>query len=394
MKNDGKYIYYVDAQQNHEIHIVSAAGKKEATISLPQDMWNAQLFLNNGKLIVLGAKSAPYVAYQTSIIARDQKTSIMIYNVANPKTPQLESAYEYDGYLQESRLVNNKLVLVTSQSFTRGPVYMMRDKMMQDPAQQSIKPTDFTFTARDALPSWTSLQPTTITYKNGTKKFTTVKNTTQVDCTNVLYMKPDKKSSSYPQWGLSLSSIITFSLDTPRVAPTIKTIVGSSSQVHITKSTLYLTAPSYVSTPMSCPINARCLMPMWSQGSYTTIHQFSLPALTYNYSTAVKGTTYSQYSMDDTNGTFRIITSDTANAAGRIATNVYSIDAQGKIAGKLENIAPGEQFYGTRFIDNYLYLVTYRQIDPLFVIDLSNSAKPTIVGQLKMPGYSTYLHPF
>lgn len=352
------------------------------------------MFVNNGKLIVLGAKNAPYVAYQTSIISRDQKTTIMIYNIANPKAPQLESAYEYDGYVQESRLINNKLVLVTSQSFTWGPVYMMREKIMQDPAQQTIKPTDFSFTARDALPSWTSLQPTTITYKNGIKKFTTVKTTTQVDCTNVLYTKPAKKASPYPQRNLSMSSIITFSLDTPRAVPVMKTIIGNSSQVHITKNTLYLTAPSYVYAPMSCPINARCLMPTWSQGSYTTIHQFSLPALLYNYSTAVKGTTYSQYSMDDTNGTFRIITSDTSNSTSRVSTNVYTIDTNGKIAGKLENIAPGEQFYGTRFIDNYLYLVTYRQIDPLFVVDLTNNVKPTIVGQLKMPGYSTYLHPF
>lgn len=47
-----------------------------------------------------------------------------------------------------------------------------------------------------------------------------------------------------------------------------------------------------------------------------------------------------------------------------------------------------------RFIGNYLYLVTYRQIDPLFVINLADATKPTIVGELKMPGYSTYLHPY
>lgn len=89
--------------------------------------------------------------------------------------------------------------------------------------------------------------------------------------------------------------------------------------------------------------------------------------------------------MDDTNGQFRIVTSDTTDPQSRVATNVYVIDSQGKIAGKLEHIAPGEQFQGTRFIDNYLYLVTYRQIDPLFVISLADVTKPTIVGQLKMP---------
>lgn len=166
------------------------------------------------------------------------------------------------------------------------------------------------------------------------------------------------------------------------------------AQVHITRNSVYVTSPSYIYTSMKCPINARCIAPMRSQGSYTTIHKFALPALNYSYSTAVKGTTYSQYSMDDTNGTFRIVTSSNGEMLNRIATNIYTVDAQGKIAGRLENLAPGEQFHGVRFIDNYLYLVTYRQIDPLFVIDVSNAAKPTIVGQLKMPGYSTYLHPY
>ena len=70
-------------------------------------------------------------------------------------------------------------------------------------------------------------------------------------------------------------------------------------------------------------------MPMRSQGAYTTIHQFNVTNLAYNYSTAVKGTTYSQYSMDDTNGTFRIVTSDNAaNAEMSNVTNVYTINAQ------------------------------------------------------------------
>lgn len=143
---------------------------------------------------------------------------------------------------------------------------------------------------------------------------------------------------------------------------------------------------------MSCPINARCISPIWAQGNYTTIHQFSFPALSYGYSSAVKGTTYNQYSMDDTNGIFRIVTSDWST--NRNVTNVYTLNSKGTIAGRLENIAPGEQFHGVRFLGDYLYLVTYRQIDPLFVVDLSNAARLKIVGELKMPGYSTYLHPY
>jgi inhibitor of cysteine peptidase len=74
--------------------------------------------------------------------------------------------------------------------------------------------------------------------------------------------------------------------------------------------------------------------------------------------------------------------------------NVYILDMDLKNVGSLENIAPGESIYATRFVDDICYLVTYRQVDPFFVIDLSNPTNPQISGQLKIPGYSTYLQTY
>jgi uncharacterized secreted protein with C-terminal beta-propeller domain len=65
-----------------------------------------------------------------------------------------------------------------------------------------------------------------------------------------------------------------------------------------------------------------------------------------------------------------------------------------KTAGSLKYIAPNEKIYATRFIGNRLYMVTFKRIDPLFVIDLSDPANPGILGKLKIPGYSDYLHPY
>jgi uncharacterized secreted protein with C-terminal beta-propeller domain len=64
------------------------------------------------------------------------------------------------------------------------------------------------------------------------------------------------------------------------------------------------------------------------------------------------------------------------------------------VVGKIENIAPGEQLYAARFMGTRGFLVTFVQIDPLFVLDLSEPTKPAVAGQLKIPGYSDYLHPF
>ena len=74
--------------------------------------------------------------------------------------------------------------------------------------------------------------------------------------------------------------------------------------------------------------------------------------------------------------------------------NVYVLDDDLKIVGKLEAIAPDERIYSTRFIGERLYMVTFKRIDPLFVIDLSNPSNPEILGELKIPGFSDYLHPY
>lgn len=74
--------------------------------------------------------------------------------------------------------------------------------------------------------------------------------------------------------------------------------------------------------------------------------------------------------------------------------SVFVLDSDLNIVGSLENLAEGERIYSARFIGDRVYLVTFKQVDPLFVIDLSEPSNPKVLGKLKIPGYSTYLHPF
>jgi uncharacterized secreted protein with C-terminal beta-propeller domain len=78
---------------------------------------------------------------------------------------------------------------------------------------------------------------------------------------------------------------------------------------------------------------------------------------------------------------------------GEPSNSVYVLTPDGRIAGALEGLAPGERIYAARLIEKTLYLVTFRQIDPLFAIDLTNPAAPRVLGHLKIPGFSEYLHP-
>ncbi len=78
---------------------------------------------------------------------------------------------------------------------------------------------------------------------------------------------------------------------------------------------------------------------------------------------------------------------------GEPSNSVYVLTPDGRIAGALEGLAPGERIYAARLLGKTLYLVTYRQVDPLFAVDLSNPATPRVLGLLKTPGFSEYLHP-
>ena len=111
----------------------------------------------------------------------------------------------------------------------------------------------------------------------------------------------------------------------------------------------------------------------------------------------VPGSLLNQFSMDESNDFFRVATTSqfwTRNKGSVQYNNVYVMDKDLGIAGKLEEIAPDERIYSTRFIGNRLYMVTFKRIDPLFVIDLSDARNPKILGELKIPGFSDYLHPY
>jgi len=102
--------------------------------------------------------------------------------------------------------------------------------------------------------------------------------------------------------------------------------------------------------------------------------------------------------MDENNSYFRIATTTNLDwnevGQGDTKNNVYVLDSELNLKGKLEDIAIGEKIYSVRFMGDKGYVVTYKNIDPLFVIDLKDVGNPTILGELKIPGFSSYLQPY
>jgi len=119
----------------------------------------------------------------------------------------------------------------------------------------------------------------------------------------------------------------------------------------------------------------------------------------------VPGKPLNQFSLDEFGGNLRIATtfgdfsgwflgmgfSTTRRIKG--ASDVYVLDSSLKKLGSVLNLAVGERIYSVRFIEDKGYVVTFKQVDPFFVLDLSNPLSPELKGELKIPGYSSYLHP-
>ncbi|MDE4907219.1 beta-propeller domain-containing protein [Methanogenium marinum] len=130
----------------------------------------------------------------------------------------------------------------------------------------------------------------------------------------------------------------------------------------------------------------------------SVVHRFSVAKgeIAYAATGTFPGHLLNQFSLDEYKGNLRVAT--TVNEWTRDArvqyNNVYVLGPDLAIIGKLEYIAPDERIYAARFVGDRLYLVTFKQMDPFFVIDLSDPENPAVLGELKLPGYSDYLHPY
>lgn len=130
----------------------------------------------------------------------------------------------------------------------------------------------------------------------------------------------------------------------------------------------------------------------------TIIHKIAIDEgkIEYQAKGEVAGYLLNQFSMDEFGGNLRVATTTEiwTRRENQQYNNVYVLDEDMDLIGELEGIAPDERIYSTRFIGNRLYMVTFKRIDPFFVIDLSDPEEPEILGELKIPGFSDYLHPY
>jgi inhibitor of cysteine peptidase len=401
IKTDGKYIYYYN-QKLSKIYIISSPLDISTSkinldkvniikqINVPQNLTNIKMFLYTNKLTIIWDRYATNYDYE-SIVDNNSKTVVIVYDISDLSKLKLVKLYEAKWNYLDARMIKNELYLI-SNVYLR-PYYAFYKKW--------IEVVDPKISSYDILPSSIELSYTNDKSDQNLKiKWKTYPynlDIEKIDCNDVFYLLPseDTMSKYNPQTSMAILSKIDIDNYSDNIET--KTLFGDVSQIHMTEKSLYLTNNFYISYDFGCPIWAYCIMPYFRQWENSLIHKFDLEwtwnnALNYNNSVIIPWLPLNQYSMsEDDDWYFRILTK---KWYPQLNTNLFILDSQLKLYSKLTDIEIWEEFKSSRFMWDKLYLVTFKQIDPLFVIDLKDKLNPKILWELKIPWYSTYLHPY
>jgi inhibitor of cysteine peptidase len=181
-----------------------------------------------------------------------------------------------------------------------------------------------------------------------------------------------------------------FNLAEPDEIVQVDAYLGAGEEIYASRDNLYVAVTSY---------QPRRGLLGQNQDQETWVYKFALldGKIDYQGYGTVPGRILNQFSMDEYNGHFRIATTTGdmwREDEGTSKNNLYILNDQLDLVGSIEGIAPGERIYSVRFMGDRAYMVTFKKVDPLFVLDLKDPAQPQVLGALKIPGYSDYLHPY
>jgi len=242
-----------------------------------------------------------------------------------------------------------------------------------DANKQALEP----LTLEDMLPSWWEIIDD------------------QEDPKGLLVTEVDFYHPEEPGGG-SIVTVMTISMDDPTQPVQSAGIVADVHQIYASTRALYLTATRWYNT-VPIPADDINLASSAAYDQTTIIHKFDLTRkkVVHSGSGRAKGRILNQFSLGEHEDVLRIATTTGETWQGTSQNHVFCLDEGEKglkVIGKIENIAPGERIYAARFIGKRGFLVTFVQVDPLFTLDLSDPTNPRIAGELKVPGYSDYIH--
>ncbi len=365
VETDGRFVYSIIDHRIRSVDLDNAELLSE--IDLPQG--DSQMVLAGNQLLVA---TMTWTSTADTIISNfDISDGVLTLN----RRDHLE------GSLVSVRAVNGRVHVVVNSSFLHRVDFVSPRDGSEDSLDAAEKRNIEVVNAlaiEDFVPR---------TFEEGPKG-TWGSKSIAVDCGNLGH------PSSFSGWGVTW--VATIDLSSPAVAP-IGTIgiLAQSTSTYTSTASMYISATRWDDSVYEDFVSTR------QESPYTDIHAFSFSAdasdLTYVASGRVIGTLLNSYSMSEYDGVLRVATTSfDYDFGGGQDNGVHILKVDGSKLneiGAVNGMGRGETIQGVRFDGPRGYVVTFRQVDPLYVLDLSDPTSPELVGELKVPGYSTYLKP-
>ncbi len=357
VKNDGKYIYVLSGGK---LVILDAyPGDKAKILSETYiDGTPSEAFLLGDRMVVFasgGSYSTPvYKSGEMAMPPRyyQSETHGYVYDISDRSDPELVRDITFPGNYFDSRMIGSRVYVITNENVYTGmdeiPMPVVKDDL-----GKVIDP-------------------------------------------KVSYF--DQPFDSY-----TFSTISSFKLNDDSSLSAESYMLGYASTLYVSPDNIYMAfrkyQPVYAEPVSGGPeTGVRMIRRPTTTSEVTAIHRFAIDdgKIRYAGKGEVEGHLLNQFSLDEYNRNLRVATTSQGygSSGSYEYNNVFVLNSGMKTVGSLKYIAPDEKIYSTRFMGDRLYMVTFKRIDPLFVIDLSDPANPGILGKLKIPGYSDYLHPY
>ena len=410
VKNDDKYIYAVNG---NKVKIINAYPAENMDILSEINISGvSNIFINNDKLIVFANNYGPvlYKGVAADSIkcvgcgGYEQNSLVYVYDISDKENPVLNGNFSFEGNYVDSRMINDYIYIISTKYANidnpEPPIYYangVENKVVaSDVAYWPYPDTSYVFTSITGI----NLKKNEI----NNKVYLT-------GSTNIIYVSQNniyltyQKTADYKKYAEQIAEEVYYPLLSDEYDNKIKKVLDSdknnweklnemSEIVNDYSQELKADDFSDFSKELSDRME-EFNIEIQKQTEKTIIHKINVNKDNIEYKGVgeVPGRVLNQFSMDEFNGDFRIATT-TGNWRETSLNHLYVLDKDLKIIGSVEDLAKGERIYSTRFINKRAYMVTFKQVDPLFVIDLSNPEKPEVLGYLKITGFSDYLHPY
>lgn len=428
IKTDGNFIYAV---AKNSLFIVKAtpAEKGEVLSKIEFKDRPTDIYLNKNFLVIYGYDQKLYESdIYRSFKRRSSYVFVKIFDISDPKNPKQVRDLDLEGNFVDSRMIGDYLYLVTNNyNFYYLPSEPVVPRIIEEgKTLPSVCEADTKCFAPDVyyfdLPydNYNYSTVTAINIKdvnakiNGEVYLMSGSQNMYVSEKN-LYITYTKYLSEY-ELAMEVTKDLIFTKLTAKEQERIKkieavedTILSKSEKMAKIAAIIerYQTGLSEqeqksLETEIKNKLKEK-YSDLSKELEKTVVHKIAINngQLEYRATGEVTGSVLNQFTMDESGNYFRIATtknttwsqfSDQPNQESY--SNLYVLDENLKNVGALEKLAEGERIYSVRFMQNRVYLVTFKQTDPLFVIDLSKPNNPQVLGKLKIPGFSNYLHPY